>query len=323
VLALRTPRARAGSTLLSLGEYRPRAVVSNASLAARSGGDPVTDRWIRDRVGIVERRFAAPDESVVEMATLAASKALAAAGLPAAHLDVVVLASCSMPTPMPNGAAQIAARLGVTAAAFDVNAACAGFCCALGVADGLVRTGTARYVLVVGAERMRDWVDIDDPRTSVVFADGAAAAVVGPATAPGIGPVVWGSDGGLADLIGIPADTGRISMDGPRLFRWAITELAPVARRACAAAGVSPAQLAAFVPHQANLRIIDALARDLEAPQAIVARDLVHAGNTSAASIPLALTGLVHRRELAPGSPLLLLGFGAGLTYAAQVVHSP
>jgi 3-oxoacyl-[acyl-carrier-protein] synthase-3 len=323
MLAIRTTDPRDGARLLSLGEYRPDTLVTNAGLARMPGAAAVQDRWIRGRVGILARRFAGPEESLVEMATLAASKALASAGVAAARLDAVVLASCSMPTPMPNGAAQVAARLGTRAGAFDVNAACAGFCYALGIVDGLVRAGSVRYAVVIGAERMRDWVDPADPQTSVIFADGAAAAVVGPAPWPGIGPVVWGSDGTGADLIRIPDGTRSIRMDGPRVYRWAITELAPVARLACERAGTDPAELAAFVPHQANARIIDSLARDLGADHAIVARDVAQAGNTSAASIPLALADLVGRGELPSGSPVLLLGFGAGLTYAAQVVRSP
>jgi 3-oxoacyl-[acyl-carrier-protein] synthase-3 len=222
----------------------------------------------------------------------------------------------------------VATRLGINApGAYDLNAACAGFCYALGTASDAVRAGSSRNVLVIGAEKLSQWVDWTDRSTCIIFADGAGAAVVSPVTepddAPGIGPVVWGSDGGMADKIYIADRYSFIHQEGQAVFRWATTALHPVALKACERAGVDPASLAAFVPHQANLRIVEAIARKLGAPQALVADDIVHAGNTSSASIPLALSRMIERGELSSGDAVLLLGFGAGISYAGQVIKVP
>ncbi len=180
---------------------------------------------------------------------------------------------------------------------------------------------------MIGAEKLSQWVDWTDRSTCIIFADGAGAAVVGavadPADAPGIGPVVWGSVGEMADKIYVADRNSFIVQEGQAVFRWATTALHPVALQACAAAGVDPGELAAFVPHQANLRIVEAIARKLNAPQAIVCDDIVTAGNTSSASIPLALSRMLERGEISSGSPVLLIGFGAGMSYAAQVITVP
>jgi 3-oxoacyl-[acyl-carrier-protein] synthase-3 len=214
-----------------------------------------------------------------------------------------------------------------------MDAACASFCYALAAANDAIRAGSAELAVVVGSDRFTNVLDMQDRGTAFLFGDGAGAAVVGPTDTPGIGPVVWGSDGSLRDLIAqFPQkDDGRsavgmplVRMDGPAVYRWAVTEIAPIAVRACEAAGVQPSELAAFIPHQANLRIIDSLVRALKLPQnVVVARDVVDVGNTSAASIPLALARLVESGEVPSGAPALLLGFGAGLTYAGQVVLMP
>jgi 3-oxoacyl-[acyl-carrier-protein] synthase-3 len=223
--------------------------------------------------------------------------------------------------------ATVARRLGIVApGAYDLNAACAGFCYALASAADAVRAGTARNVLVIGAEKLSQWVDWTDRSTCIIFADGAGAAIVGPAEegeAPGIGPVYWGSDGDLADKICIKDRNSFIFQEGQAVFRWATSALAPIALKACEKAGVDPTELAAFVPHQANLRIVEAIARKLGAPQAIVANDIVNAGNTSSASIPLALSRMIERGEVQSGAKALLIGFGAGMCYAAQVITVP
>jgi 3-oxoacyl-[acyl-carrier-protein] synthase-3 len=258
------------------------------------------------------------------MAAVAGGKALAASGLAAGDIDLVIVATCTMPSQIPGAAAQVATRLGIRApGAFDLNAACAGFVYALATAANAVVAGSARHVLVVGAEKLSDWTDWDDRSTCIIFADGAGAAVVGPAESTGIGPVVWGSAGESADLIAIADRNSFLAQEGQAVFRWATTALAPVAREACARAGVAPEELAAFVPHQANLRIIEAIARRLGATNAVVARDIVESGNTSSASIPMALCRMVQRGEVPSGAPVLVLGFGAGLTYAGQVVTCP
>jgi 3-oxoacyl-[acyl-carrier-protein] synthase-3 len=311
----------AGARLAGVAGYRPRRVVTNHELAGRLG---VTASWIERRLGVRRRRFAGPGESVAEMAAAAAAKALAAAGEPAARVDLVILATCSAPSPMPNIASQVAARLGVPGAgAFDVNAACAGFSYALGTADGLVRSGLSECALVIGAERMTDWVDPGDADTATIFADGAGAAVVTRAARTSIHPVVWGGDGSRGGLLGIADRHSAIRMDGPAVYRWATTELVPVAEAACRAAGLTPAELKGFVSHQANLRMINRLADALGVTGVAVADDIVASGNTSAASIPLALARLIDLGRVRAGDPVLLLGFGAGLSYAAQVIDCP
>jgi len=313
-----------GSRVLAFGGYQPDKVVTNDDLATIV---ETNDEWIRSRVGIASRRVAAADETVADMAEAAGAKALAASGLEPPAIDLVIVATCSPRVPLPNVAATVAYRLGIVApGAYDLNAACAGFCYAMATASDAVRAGSARNVLVIGAEKMTDWLDWTDRSTCIIFADGAGAAVVGPVPdgePSGIGPVVWGSAGDLADKITIREDNRAIRQDGQAVFRWATTALHPVALEACARAGVSPADLTAFVPHQANLRIIEAIARKLGIPRELVADDIVHAGNTSSASIPLALSRMAEQGRLQPGTPALLIGFGAGLSYAAQVITVP
>lgn len=311
----------AGAALLGVGAARPRRLVTNAELERSLD---TSDAWIRSRTGIVSRRVAGDGESVVDLATEAGAKALANAGVQPAELDLVLVATSTMDFPMPQAAPQVAGRLGSVAGGFDVGAACAGFCYALGVAADMVRSGTARRVLVAGSDRMTDLLDPADRSTVPIFGDGAGAVVVGAAEHNGIGPLVAASDGDRSALIARSPDAPVLVMDGPAVFRWATTQLLPHALAACAAAGVGAADLAGLVAHQANLRIIDALARALELPAgAVVARDIVETGNTSAASIPLALDALLAARAVPAGAPLLLIGFGAGLSVAAQVVLSP
>lgn len=318
--------------ILGIGAYRPHRVVGNDEVAERTGRTP---EWIERRTGIVERRYAAADETVADMAVEAARKAAADAGVAPGGLDAVVLASMSGLRQTPGSAAEIADRLGTRAAAFDLNAACSGFCYALALAASLVRDGSARHVAVIGSDKMTDIVAPEDPSTALLFADGAGAMVVGPREGGGIGPVVWGSDGSRRELIAHSADWLRyrddpgiawptMRMAGPEVFRWAIEEMPDVARRALDAAGVRPDELGAFVPHQANLRMIETVVQRLGLPARVaVARDVVHAGNTSAASIPLAVARLRESGAVGTGDLALFLGFGAGLTWGAQVVRLP
>jgi 3-oxoacyl-[acyl-carrier-protein] synthase-3 len=309
--------------ILAFGGYQPDTVVTNDDLAKRVD---TNDEWIRARVGIQSRRIARPEESIEDMSTAAGGKALAASGLSPADIDLVIVATCSTILPMPSVAATTASRLGISApGAFDLNAACAGFCYALGTAADLVRGGSARNALVIGAEKMSDWVDWDDRSTCIIFADGAGAAVVTSAgdDPSGIGPIVWGSAGDQGHKIQVTGRTGAIVQDGQAVFRWATTAMIPVALEACERAGIKPSDLSAFIPHQANLRIIEAIARKLGIPREKVADDIVHAGNTSSASIPLALARMAEQGRLESGTPALLIGFGAGLSYAAQVITLP
>ncbi|MER7503506.1 beta-ketoacyl-ACP synthase III [Nonomuraea pusilla] len=318
---MRIPDIAPGAKVLAFGHYQPANIVTNDDLAKTMD---TNDEWIQSRVGIKERRIASAGESVEDMAVQAGGKALAASGLSPADVDLVIVATCTLETQIPNAAAVVAHRLGIASpGAFDVNAACAGFCYALATASAAVRGGSARHVLVIGAEKLSQWVDWTDRSVAVIFADGAGAAVVGPSDEPRIGPVVWGSAGDKFEAIAIRDRHDHLRQEGQTVFRWATTALHPVAKEACERAGVDPSELAAFVPHQANLRIIEAIARKLGADKAVVAHDIVHAGNTSAASIPLALSRMLERGEVRTGDLALVLGFGAGLTYAAQVIEIP
>jgi 3-oxoacyl-[acyl-carrier-protein] synthase-3 len=328
-LRLRQLPPAAGARIRGLGSTQPERVVTNDDIAA--AGVQTTDSWIRDRVGIVSRRFAGPDESLVDMAVDAGSKAVADAGLSPTDVDAVLVATCTMPSPLPNAAAQVAQRIGVTAApSYDLNAACAGFCYGLGNAADMVRAGSARHVLVIGAEKLTDWVDPTDRSTCIIFADGAGAVVVGVAAEgeeAGIGPVVAGSAGDLVDMILIADRESFIVQEGQGVFRWATTKIAPIALRAVELAGLTLGDIDVLVPHQANLRIVEAVAKRIRAaggrPDLVVADDIVHSGNTSSASIPLALDHMRAEGRVHSGDVALLIGFGAGLSYAGQVVVLP
>jgi 3-oxoacyl-[acyl-carrier-protein] synthase-3 len=334
--AAKTIQTRTGAAharILGVGAYRPSRVVTNAEVIEKIDS---SDEWIRERSGIVERRFAAKDERVVDMSVAAAEKALANAGIRSDQLGAVVVGTVTHLWQTPAAATLIADRIGATnAAAFDLSAACAGFCHGLALANDMVRGGSAAYVLVIGAEKLTDMIDDTDRSTAFIFGDGAGAAIVGPSDTPGIGPVVWGADGAQADAItqDRPWDALRddpstkfpsLSMSGQQVFRWAVFSMAPVARQALDAAGLTVDDLDAFIPHQANLRIVEAMAKKLELPEhVVVARDIVETGNTSAASIPLAMARMLEAGEVRSGDVALLIGFGAGLAYAAQVVVLP
>jgi 3-oxoacyl-[acyl-carrier-protein] synthase-3 len=313
----------AGSRIVAMGHYQPARVVTNDDLA---GIVDTNDAWIRDRVGIASRRVA-DFESVADMAAFAAEKALANSGLTAADIDLVIVATCSSIDRCPNVATRVAAKLGIAApAAFDLNTACSGFSYALGTADHAIKAGANRNAIVIGAEKLSDITDWTDRTTAVLFGDGAGAAVVSAVAdgeEPGIGPVLWGSAPDKGDVLRIEGWQPYIKQEGQSVFRWATTALAPFALQACERAGVKPEELAAFVPHQANTRIIDGIVKRLGIPNAVIAKDLVESGNTSAASVPLALSKLVERREVPSGAPVLLFGFGGGLTYAGQVIRCP
>jgi 3-oxoacyl-[acyl-carrier-protein] synthase-3 len=311
-----------GTRILGLGHFRPANVVTNADLIAR--GVDTDDEWIRSRVGIAERHFAAADETVVDLAEAAGRNALAASGLGPSDIELVLVATCTMPTPVPAAAPQLAYRLGIDSpGAFDVNSGCSGFMYALSTASAAVQAGHAANVLVVAAERFSGWIDFKDRTTCIILGDGAGAAIVGPSAEVGLGPVVWGSNGDQFDAVAIDEGSGYFRQEGQAVYRWATTTMAPVALEACRRAGVKPEELAAFVPHQANLRMIDAIAKRIGATNAVVAHDIVTSGNTSAATIPLALSRMVEAGEIPSGAPVLLLGFGSGLAYAGQVVLSP
>lgn len=319
---IQLPAGAAGARILGFGAYRPRRRVTNDELAQTM---ETNDEWIQGRVGIAERRWAEPDETLVEMAVAAGGKAMAASGLDASDVDLVLLATTSPPTAIPGLAPQVAHQLGLPRpGAFDINAGCAGWCYALGSAADSIRSGSARNVLVIGGERLTDYVNMTDRGTAVIFADGAGAAVVGPSDEPRIGPVVWGSDGDLWDAIAVPLGEKGMSMAGQAVYRWATTKLTATLEEAMRRAGVGPDDIDVFAPHQANLRIIELMAKRLKLPErTVIARDIVRSGNTSAASVPLALSALQESGEAKSGDLALLLGYGAGLTFAGQVVVLP
>ncbi|MCP2267432.1 beta-ketoacyl-ACP synthase III [Promicromonospora thailandica] len=321
------------SRILAIGAERGELVVTNDDIA---GPIDSSDEWIRQRTGIITRRRAGADKDVLDLAETASVRALEAAGLTGADIDAVILSTITHMHMTPSGAAILAERLGATpAAAYDVSAACAGYAYGIGQADALVRAGLARHVLVIGAEKLSEIIDPTDRSISFLLGDGAGAAIVGPSDTPGIGPTVWGSDGSKATAIrqthswtelredpslGWPT----LRQDGPTVFKWASFQMAPVAEKAMAEAGVTAEDIQVFIPHQANMRIIDQMKKQLGLPESVViARDIAETGNTSAASIPLAAERLLSEGQAKSGDLALQIGFGAGLVYAAQVVVLP
>ena len=321
------------SKLLGIGTYRPSRVVPNSELVEAIDS---SDEWIQQRSGIKERRFAGPGESIQMMSVAASRQAMERAGIEAAQIDCVIVATVSHMLQTPAIATAIAHELGTDKApAFDISAACAGFCHGLALGSDMVRGGSAKHVLVIGVERLTDITSLNDRGTAFIFADGAGAAVIGPSDEVGIGPVVWGSDGEQFDLIRQTEDwrdvmtqdqpaMPHLVMQGSAVFRWASFEMAKVAAQALDRAGITVDELDVFVPHQANMRIIDAMARSMKLPTTVkIARDIAEQGNTSAASIPLALGRMIEEGEAKSGDTALLIAFGAGLAYAAQVVTVP
>jgi 3-oxoacyl-[acyl-carrier-protein] synthase-3 len=321
------------AAVLGIGSYRPSRVIPNADIIDAIDS---SDEWIQQRSGIKQRRFATPEETVQVMSVGAARKALEHSGIAPEQIDCVIVATVTHLLQTPAVATAIAYELGTDqAAAFDISAACAGFCHGLALADQMVRGGSSRYVLVIGVERLSDLTDMTDRGTAFIFADGAGAAVVGPSDTPGIGPVVWGSDGEQFDLIRQKEDwrdalaaehpvLPHLTMQGNPVFRWASFTMAKVAHQALDKAGIAPEDLDVFVPHQANMRIIDAMARAMKLPERVaIARDIAEQGNTSAASIPLALDRMIEEGQANSGDIALLIAFGAGLAYAAQVITVP
>ncbi|CAA9238260.1 MAG: 3-oxoacyl-[acyl-carrier-protein] synthase, KASIII [uncultured Corynebacteriales bacterium] len=328
-----TTPAPASPAILGLGVYRPARSVGNEEVA---GPIDSSDEWIRTRSGIGNRYFAGAGESLGDMATAAAGKALGEAGVSPGDVSLVLTTTMSNVRQAPPLSAEVAFRIGSNGAgAMDTGAGCAGFCYTLAAAADAVRAGSARYVVVAGVERMTDILDPTDRGTAFIFGDGAGAVVVGPGAEDGIGPVRWGSDGSQLDAIAqpyswadvradptVPAPTLR--MAGQQVFRWAVTELAPIARDAVDRAGLTLDDIDVFIPHQANLRITDALVKGIGlSDRVVVAREIVRTGNTSAASIPLAMEQLLSSGEARSGQRALLMGFGSGLLYAAQVVRLP
>lgn len=318
--------------IYSYGAARGENAVPNEDLI-----EPIdsSDEWIRQRTGIITRVRADKGTDAIDLAAIAGAEAIEKSGVPADQIDLVIVATISNPKQSPSVSAIVADRVGANpAAAYDINAACAGYSYAVAQADALIRAGAAHYALVIGAEKLSDVVDPADRSISFLLGDGAGAAVIGPSDTPGISPAVWGSDGSKADAVGmngtltqfrdgeVPWPTLR--QEGQTVFRWAVWEMAKVAREALDRAGVEPSDIAAFIPHQANMRIIDEFAKQLKLPETtLIARDIETTGNTSAASIPLASHRLMAEHPELSGGLALQIGFGAGLVFAAQVVVLP
>ena len=327
------------SQILSVGGYRPKRLVPNSEIVEKIDS---TDEWIVQRTGIESRRYASKDESLVDMAVAASEQAIKRAKLTSADIDTVIVASITYPYQTPSAATDVAMRIGNPhAAAFDIGAACAGFSYGVAMAHDLVRAGTSKNVLVIGAEKLTDFLDPTDRATAFIFADGAGAVVVGPSNGAGIGPVVWGSDADSRDAISMsPAWTDmrdkdyksiikdsvwpNISQEGQKVFRWAVFSMSKAAVRALEASGLTVNEIDAFIPHQANIRIIETMAKEMKMPESVVIADDIRTnGNTSAASIPLAMDALLEKHPELHGKLALLIGYGAGLVYAGQVVQLP
>ncbi|MFM1958093.1 MAG: hypothetical protein RI929_456 [Actinomycetota bacterium] len=318
--------------IYALGASRGHQVVTNDDIA---GPIDSSDEWIRQRTGIVTRKRADSEQSLIDMAVEASKEAIQKSGIDPSEIGAVILATITFPYQTPSGASLLAELVGAHgAAAYDISAACAGYCYGIAQADALVRAGTSKYVLVVGGEKLSDFIDPTDRSISFLLGDGAGAAIVGPSDHPGISKSVWGSDGANWDKVGMTssildfkegkAQWPTLVQEGQSVFRWAVWEMAKVAKQALAESGLQASDLSALVTHQANIRIIDEFAKQLELPDSVVvARDIVETGNTSAASIPLAMHRLLAEGKVKSGGYALQIGFGAGLAFAAQVVELP
>ena len=331
-------RSGSESRILAVGAYRPKRLVPNSEIVDLIDS---TDEWIVQRTGIESRRFAAADESVISMAQGAAEQALERAKLTADDIDTVIVATITYPHQAPSAATELITKLGNTkAAAFDISAACAGFCYGVSMAHDFVKAGTSKKVLVVGVEKLTDFVDPTDRATAFIFADGAGAVIIGESDEVGIGPVVWGADADSRDAIVMNppwtdmrsatqksiADIAwpNISQQGQTVFRWAVFSMSKAAVKALEVAGLSVNDIDAFIPHQANVRIIETMAKEMKMPESVVIADDIRTnGNTSAASIPLAMDALLLKHPELHGKLALLIGYGAGLVYAGQVVQLP
>jgi 3-oxoacyl-[acyl-carrier-protein] synthase-3 len=320
------------SRIYSLGAARGDLVVTNDDVA---GPIDSSDEWIRQRTGIITRRRASENVSLMDMAVEASNEAIRKAGIAPQEIGAVIFSTITHPFQTPSAATLLADKIGASPApAYDVSAACAGYCYGIAQADALVRSGVAKYVLVVGGEKLSDFINPTDRTISFLLGDGAGAAIVGPSDTPGISPTVWGSDGSHWDAVSMSGSLlefrdGKTSwptlqQEGATVFRWAVWEMARTAAHAIEVAGIKPEDLSAMVTHQANIRIIDELAKQLKLPESVaIARDIVTTGNTSAASIPLAMHALLESGEVKSGGLALQIGFGAGLAFAAQVVVLP
>jgi 3-oxoacyl-[acyl-carrier-protein] synthase III len=304
--------------IVGLGTALPERSVTNAEIAARLG---VSDEWIERRTGIAARRYAAPGQRVSELATSAARIALADAGLDASELDMILVATLAADEITPSTAPLVAGELGAgNIAAIDVGAACAGSIAALALATGWIEAARARNVLVIGAEILTRFVDFDDRRTAPLFADGAGALVLSANATGRIGPFVLGSDGGAASAIRVTRERGVLEMEGHETFLMAVEKFSQSTVEVLELAGLGLQDVDLFVYHQANSRILTAVAERLELPRERVFDCIAGLGNTSAASVPLALGEAVRAGALEPGMRVVLGAVGAGLVWGTTVL---
>jgi len=321
------------SAILGTGSYVPDRVLTNADLESMV---ETSDTWIVERTGIRERRLVAPGQACSDLALEAAQQALLAANVQAMDIDLILVATCTGDTPLPSTACLLQHRLGATrAAACDISAACCGFVYALSIADAYVKTGM-RYVLVVGSEVMSAITDWTDRNTCVLFGDGAGAVVLGQGSGhSGILSTHLHANGHLSDMIYVPGGGSTepaseqvllekrcfVKMKGNETFKIAVKSMEEAAHEAAKANGVTMADIDMFIPHQANMRILKAVSQRLGLPQEKLMINLDRFGNTSAASIPLALDEAVRSQRIQEGHLVLLAAFGAGLTWASALIR--
>jgi 3-oxoacyl-[acyl-carrier-protein] synthase-3 len=327
--------ARPFAEVSSVGVAVPPGVLTNADLTRMLD---TSDEWIVERTGIRERHIARPEQTVAMLSREASDRALAAAGVTAAELDAIVLATASPDRLLPSTACDLQALLGAeNAAAFDIGAACPGYVYALTVAEGLIASGQSKTVLVVGAEKLSTITDFQDRSTAILFGDGAGASVVRRSTRPGRGilstfiksdgrlaPLLYRPGGGSVDPISEKVVCERshyMKMAGREVFKAAVLTMAEACDEALGKAGVTADQVDLLVPHQANLRIIEATAKHAGLPMSKVMVNVDRYGNTSSASIPLALEQAVAEGRVGPGSVVLLVAFGAGFTWGSAVIR--
>lgn len=343
-MPISTTTGHSNVAMLGIGAYRPERLVSNDEVCEVLDS---TDEWIYERSGIRNRRWISGDETARSMAAAAAERAIENSGIAKEKIGALILATNSWKTKIPHGGPIVASDIGINGIpAYDVAAGCGGFGYGLGLAADSIRAGSAEYVLVVGVETMSVVMEPTDRNTAFIFGDGAGAVVVGPSEVNGISPTVWGSDGDNAAAIAQNYDipeymdraqeyqrldpetdpVGRmvVTMEGPRVFRWAAITLPKALGDVIERSGIDKSEIEVFIPHQANARINELMAKNLGLDESIpVANDIENTGNTSAASIPLAMEEMLVSGKAKGGQTALLLGFGAGLSYAGAVVTLP
>jgi len=319
--------------IIGTGSYLPERVLSNRDLEKMV---ETSDEWIVQRTGMRERRIAAPEEATSDMGTPAALQALERAGTGPEELDLILVATMTPDYLSPSTAAIIQSRIGAAgAAAVDIQAACSGYLYALSIAKAYIESGTYRTILVVASEKMSSVVDFTDRSTCILFGDGASAAVVkGEGAGLKIGPIVLGADGRQAEILKVPAGGSRmpatkesveakmhfVQIEGQEVFKHAVRRMAQAAEKCLEIASLTQEEVTWVVPHQANLRIMEAISKSLNLPDEKIYKTIHKYGNTSASSVAIALDELCEEKNLEPGDHMLLVAFGAGLTWGALLL---